>query len=160
MGLFKNKKKQELICSPVNGEQKNIKEVKDAAFSSESLGKSICVKPSLGEIFSPVDGEILMIFPSKHAIGIKSENGAEILIHVGLDTVELDGEGFVSFVEQGQKVVKGQSLLTFDMKLIEDKKYDDIVIMIVTNSFDWKEISVETNGVVTKETVVMSLEKQ
>lgn len=109
---------EQSVSAPVSGRALELSEVKDEVFSSGSMGKGIAVEPEKGEVYAPCDGEIVTFFPTGHAIGIKGDNGAEILIHVGIDTVELNGEGFTPQAKQGDHVKKGQLLLKFDIGLI------------------------------------------
>ena len=102
------------LDSPLNGQLVELKEVNDPAFAGGAMGLGAAVKNPDGKVYAPVDGEITVLFETKHAIGIRSAEGAEILIHVGLDTVKLNGEHFEAKVAQGDKVKKGQLLLEFD----------------------------------------------
>lgn len=110
-----------------------IENVPDSVFADKLLGDGIAINPSNGEIISPIDGQVVMIQDSLHAIGIQSEDGIEILIHVGLDTVELKGEGFVKKVNINDRVNKGQPIVYFDKEMIEEKGYNTITMMIVVN---------------------------
>lgn len=109
-----------------------IENVPDSVFADKLLGDGIAINPSNGEIISPIDGQVV-IQDSLHAIGIQSEDGIEILIHVGLDTVELKGEGFVKKVNINDRVNKGQPIVYFDKEMIEEKGYNTITMMIVVN---------------------------
>ncbi len=130
------------ICSPLSGQAVELKDVPDEVFASGVAGQGIAIKPSAGEVKAPCDGVISVLFPSKHAIGIAAEDGTERLIHIGLNTVMLDGEGFEAFVEQGDKITKGQVLLKFDMDFIEKQGYSLISPVLVTNGDDYREIRV------------------
>ncbi|WP_313073477.1 beta-glucoside-specific PTS transporter subunit IIABC [Lacrimispora sp.] len=131
---------QYTIYSPLKGELVPISEVSDPAFSSEAMGKTIAIKPSEGKIYSPVNGKLMTIFETKHAIGLVAENGAELLIHVGIDTVELKGKYFKTHVTEGDTLKTGDLLLEFDYEEIEKNGYDPITLMIITNSFQYSEI--------------------
>jgi PTS system beta-glucosides-specific IIC component len=133
------KRKKINICSPVSGENINIKEVNDLTFSEEMLGKGIAIIPADSKIYSPIKGEITMVFKTLHAIGIRGEHDEEILIHIGIDTVELDGQGFKCLVNVGERVKIGTLLLEVDIELIKNKGYDTIVTVIVTNSEEFEE---------------------
>lgn len=135
---------KEVIVSPLKGEVFKLEQVEDAAFSQGLLGKGLAIKPVEGRVCSPCNGTIMTLFPTKHAIGIVSDNGAEILIHIGLDTVNLNGKCFESFVKQGDKVNLGQELVKFDKDKIEAAGYSLMTPVIVTNSNDYLDI-VETN---------------
>ncbi|MDU5337299.1 beta-glucoside-specific PTS transporter subunit IIABC [Enterococcus sp.] len=130
----------EVLFSPLKGKLVSLSEVSDEAFSSESLGKGIAVYPVDGVVVAPFDGEISALFPTKHAIGIVSENGMEVLIHVGMDTVALNGEHFEAFVKKGDKVKKGQKLVTFDIDEISKAGYSTIVPVVVTNTNNYSDI--------------------
>ncbi|MDO4662095.1 MAG: PTS system trehalose-specific EIIBC component [Tissierellia bacterium] len=112
---------KEIFVSPMKGKVMNLSEVKDKVFSEGIMGDGFAIELEVGEIVSPVDGKVAMTYPTKHAIGIKSDNGMEILIHIGMDTVELDGNGFESFVEDNQKIKKGQLLTRVDLDYIKEK---------------------------------------
>ncbi|MDE6760992.1 MAG: beta-glucoside-specific PTS transporter subunit IIABC [Lachnospiraceae bacterium] len=130
----------EVIASPLKGEVKALSEVNDEAFSGGILGQGLAILPAEGKLYAPCNGEITTFFPTGHAIGISSENGAEILIHVGMDTVKLDGEGFTKRKNQGDKVKKGELLLEFDINKIKEAGYDIITPMIITNSDDYSDV--------------------
>lgn len=126
--------KQEILNSPLKGAVKALAEVKDEAFSKGALGEGIAIEPTEGKVVSPVDGVITTLFPTGHAIGITSDNGVEILIHIGMDTVELEGKHFTPKVKQGDRIKRGQELLEFDMKAIEEEGYSIITPVVITNS--------------------------
>ncbi|MEH7331150.1 PTS glucose transporter subunit IIA [Neobacillus drentensis] len=118
---------------PIEGEIIPITEVPDQVFSQKMMGDGFGIVPSKGTVVSPVDGEIMNVFPTKHAIGIKSNQGYEILIHIGLDTVNLKGEGFTILVEEGQKVTKGQEILKFDLEFLKKSVPSVVTPIIFTN---------------------------
>lgn len=124
----------EHITSPINGRVLDITEVPDPVFSQKMMGEGIAIEPAEGQVVSPVDGEIVQVFPTKHAVGIKTKSGLEILIHIGLETVTLNGEGFESFVQAGDKVVRGDKLIAFDLNIIKAKAASTITPMIITNT--------------------------
>ncbi len=136
--------KQEEIASPINGEVVTLAEVKDEAFSSGALGKGVAINPIEGKVYAPADGEITTLFPSLHAIGITTDKGAEILIHVGMDTVQLEGKHFNAKIKQGDKVKKGQLLLEFDKVAIEKEGYSTITPVLITNSDSYLDV-IETD---------------
>lgn len=129
----KTKTYVEEIHSPLTGKIIDISDVPDPVFSQKMIGDGVAIIPSDGTIFSPVKGEIVQLFPTKHAIGIKSENGLEILIHMGLNTVELKGEGFEAFVKVGQKVQIGDTLIKVDLHLLKEKNIETVTPMVITN---------------------------
>lgn len=134
----------ETIFSPVEGEVKSLSEVKDTAFSEGLLGKGLAIYPKVGKVVAPADGVVTTLFPTYHAIGITTDNGAEILIHVGMDTVELEGECFSPKIKQGDRVKQGDLLVEFDIKAIEERGYSLITPVIVTNHENYSEI-IETD---------------
>lgn len=131
---------QELIASPMIGEVVDLDNVPDEVFASGAMGKGLAINPSDGTVVAPSNGEITLVFPTGHAVGMRTENGAEILIHVGMDTVSLAGKGFKSFVEVGQKVTAGDKLLEFDLATIRDAGLPVITPVIVTNSADYDDV--------------------
>lgn len=135
-----HKKVNQNIHSPIKGKVIPLQDVKDKAFASEALGKGIGIIPEEDTIFSPVAGEVVTLFPTHHAIGIKTEYGIEVLIHIGIDTVELNGKYFESLIKQGDHVEKGQELICFDRNAIQKEGYDNTVIMVITNSHDYLDI--------------------
>ncbi len=131
------------IASPIKGKAMKLASIKDDAFASGVLGKGAAVLLEEGKVFAPADGEVTALFPTLHAIGMKTEEDVEILIHIGLDTVQLNGEGFEAMVQCGDKVKKGQLLIAFDKELIEGKGYCLETPVIITNSDDFLDV-VET----------------
>ncbi len=132
------------IASPIKGKAMKLASIKDDAFASGVLGKGAAVLPEEGKVFAPADGEVTALFPTLHAIGMKTVEDVEILIHIGLDTVQLNGEGFEAMVQCGDKVKKGQLLIAFDKELIEGKGYCLETPVIITNSDDFLDV-VETS---------------
>ena len=122
---------------------KPLSEVKDAAFAGGALGKGIAIEPANGKVIAPFDGTIMTLFPTKHAIGLVSDNGCEVLIHIGLDTVQLEGKHFEAHVKQGDKVTTGPLLVSFDKAAIEKEGYCVDTPIIITNTNDYLDI-VET----------------
>ena len=133
-----------LMISPIRGQIIPLSAVHDEAFASEALGKGFAIAPAEGKVVAPFDGKIAAIFPTKHAIGLVSETGVEILIHVGLNTVELNGKYFEALVEADEIVKKGQPILTFDLEKIQAAGYDTQVPIVVTNTPQYS--SIETIG--------------
>ena len=126
-------KKKSVVYSPVRGKVIPLSEVKDEAFSSGALGKGVAILPEEGVVYAPADGEISAFFPTGHAIGMVTEDGAEILIHVGMDTVQLEGKGFTPFAKTGEKVRKGQKLLEFDKEFIKEQGYSTVTPVLISN---------------------------
>ncbi|WP_282929256.1 PTS glucose transporter subunit IIA [Anaerococcus sp. Marseille-Q7828] len=149
--LFKKDKENEntnysnKVLVPITGIVSSVKECQDPVFAGEMVGKGSLILPSEGKVYSPVDGEISMVADSKHALGITSNTGLEILIHIGLDTVELNGEPYTSHVSQGQKVKAGDLLMEFDIKKIKAAGKSVESPVIITNADD-KEINLLANG--------------
>ncbi|MFC7393398.1 N-acetylglucosamine-specific PTS transporter subunit IIBC [Scopulibacillus cellulosilyticus] len=135
-----------LIASPLNGKIMPISEVPDQVFSQKMMGDGFAVNPEDGELVSPVNGTIRTLFPTKHAIGIESDDGLEILIHVGLDTVNLKGEGFDLLVTEGEEVTRGQKLMKFDLSGIKEKVPSVVTPVIFTNLPEGTEITLNKTG--------------
>ncbi|MDN6639688.1 MAG: beta-glucoside-specific PTS transporter subunit IIABC [Tetragenococcus sp.] len=134
--------KEDIIASPMQGELVPMTEVNDEVFSSEALGKGVAIKPEIGEVRAPANGVISTLFPTGHAVGMTTDEGTEILIHIGLDTVELEGKYYEIFVEQEQHVNAGDVLVKFDKAGVESENYDTITPIVITNSGDFKAIEV------------------
>lgn len=132
MGFFKKKKKETNLLAFATGEVVALKDVKDQMFSAGLMGPGIAIESEDGKICSPVDGTVTMLFPTKHALGLKSEDGQELLLHIGIDTVGLKGEGFTAFVQDGQKVSAGDALIEADLAFIRSKGLETAVILCVT----------------------------
>ena len=143
---------KDVIESPLKGSILPLFDVRDEAFSSGAMGKGLAIEPTDGKLVSPVNGVITMLFPTSHAIGITSDEGTEILIHIGMDTVQLDGEGFVPHVKQGDQVTKGQLLIEFDIEKIRDAGYSVITPIVITNSQNYLDvITTEKTSIASKE---------
>lgn len=144
----------EEINQPIEGKIIPLNQVEDDAFSQEVLGKGIAIVPSKGKVYAPFDGTVITLFPTKHAIGIVSDNGCEVLIHIGMNTVQLNGKYFTSHVQQGDKVKKGQLLVEFDIDHILQEGYNLETPVIITNTKDYSNINTNTN----KDNVVLVAE--
>lgn len=136
---------KEIITAPLNGEIVNLSDIEDAAFASGLLGPGLAIIPSEGKVVSPVDGVATTLFPTLHAIGITSDSGVEILIHIGLNTVQLEGKGFTANIKQGDRITKGQTLVTFDMDMIKEQGYSVITPVVIPNHSNFLEV-VETKS--------------
>ena len=147
----------EKLRSPIVGEVVALSEVNDPVFSSGVMGQGIAVKPSKGVVYAPADAEIAIAFPTGHAYGLKTDNGAEILIHVGIDTVSLNGEGFEAKVSQGDRVRAGDIIGTFDSEVIAANGLEDTTMVIITNTMDYAEVTPIATGSVTNKTRVLEL---
>ena len=130
----------EHISTPLEGKVLPLAEAKDPAFAAGVMGKGVVIEPTVGEVYAPFDGKVMTVFPTKHAIGLISDQGTEVLIHVGIDTVQLEGENFEAFITQGQNIKKGDLLLKFDIAAIEEAGYSTQVPIIVTNTSDFIDI--------------------
>lgn len=128
------------LYAPVNGQTLPLTEVKDEVFSSEAMGKGLAFVPSKGLLRAPADGTVVLVFPTGHAIGMQTAAGAEILMHIGMDTVNLQGKGFETLVEKGQAVKAGDPLVKFDLAAIKQAGYDPTMPMVVTNSVKYHEV--------------------
>ena len=126
------------VVSPLAGQVKPLSQATDPVFSSGVMGQGVVIEPSQGELVSPVNGTVTVLFPTKHAVGIVSEEGVEMLMHIGMDTVSLDGKGFEAHVEQGDKVVVGQQLISFDMNVIKEAGLVTETPVIITNQDDFQ----------------------
>lgn len=126
--------KDVILESPVKGEVLPLTNINDEVFSSGLVGDGIAVEPTEGKLTAPVSGKITMIFETNHALGLKTDNGAELLLHIGVDTVKMEGEGFQSYVQQGDHVEQGQQLITFDIDQIKNNGFEATVICVVTNN--------------------------
>ncbi|MGW7944302.1 beta-glucoside-specific PTS transporter subunit IIABC [Staphylococcus xylosus] len=133
----------DFILAPTSGELISLDKISDPVFASRAMGEGIAIKPSSTSIVAPFDAIVESLFPTGHAIGLKSNNGTEVLIHIGIDTVKLDGKGFEPLVKQGETVESGQPLITFDSNLIREASFDDTVMIVITNSKETKEIIIE-----------------
>ncbi|MCO4481047.1 PTS system, beta-glucoside-specific IIABC component [Streptococcus infantarius subsp. infantarius] len=138
--------KQEIIASPMIGQVVKLENVPDEVFASGAMGKGIAIDPADGTVVAPAAGEITLVFPTGHAIGMRTENGAEILIHVGMDTVSLEGNGFNTLVKVGDKVQAGQKLLEFDLATIREANLPVISPVIVTNSTEFEDVLTTQNA--------------
>ena len=138
--LSKVDNKSIFIGSPIEGMAISIKEVNDPTFSEEMLGKGVAIVPSNGRVVAPVDGEISVLFETKHAVSIKSEEGIEILIHIGLDTVKLKGEAFTTYVKVGDKVKAGDLLIEFDIEKIKSSGYDTTTPIVICNTLELSDV--------------------
>ncbi|WP_019893508.1 beta-glucoside-specific PTS transporter subunit IIABC [Allobaculum stercoricanis] len=134
------------ICSPVQGTLVDLKDVNDPTFAQEILGKGAAIIPEDNTFYSPIEGEVVMVFNTEHAIGLKSKDGAEILIHVGLDTVNLNGEHYHALVKAGDKVRVGDPILEVELEAIKEKGYDLVTPILVTNSNDFQDIAATNDG--------------
>ncbi|MFG6119683.1 PTS sugar transporter subunit IIA [Thalassobacillus sp. B23F22_16] len=132
--LFGKNDKETILTAPVTGKVVDLTEVPDPTFSQKMMGEGLAIEPSEGKAVAPFDGEVVQLFPTKHAIGLKNKAGVEVLVHIGLETVGMNGEGFEAVVKQGDKVKTGQTLVTFDLSKIEEQASSTVTPVIITNS--------------------------
>lgn len=156
--LFGKNKNLELVA-PFTGKIIPIEDIPDPVFSDKMVGDGIGIEPTEGILVAPCDAEVAVMFPTKHAVGLKTESGVELLLHIGLETVGLNGEGFTTFVEQGDKVEKGQKLVTFDLQIVRDKCKSIISPVVVSNSKEMKGIDKAQGTVTAGQDMVMTVHK-
>ena len=163
LGKFKNmfgkEKKGDIVGAPIEGKAVALSEVRDPTFGEEILGKGFAVIPSVGRVVAPVDGTVGMIFDTKHAVTVTSSTGIEILIHVGLDTVNLKGAPFTAHAEAGQSVKAGDLLLEFDIEAIKAAGLEIISPVVICNTMEYKEITADVGKDVKVLDPVLTLEK-
>lgn len=148
-----------LVMSPIEGEVKALTEVNDQVFAQGIMGKGIAIEPKNGRVVAPFDGTVEALFNTKHAIGLKSNDGVELLIHIGLDTVNLEGKYFTAHIEPGQKIKTGDLLVEFDMDAIKGEGYEVITPVLVTNSDDYSDVLPSNSGKVAAGEVVLEAVK-
>lgn len=146
LGETKPAQEKHVICSPFNGKAASITQAPDEAFSSKAMGDGYMVIPADGQVLAPEDGQVLFVFPSRHAIGLKTEDGMEYLLHIGVDTVKLDGKGFETFVTDGEKVKKGQKLMEFDLEYIKANAVSEACMAVFTGLTEGREIHMVKTG--------------
>lgn len=144
--FFNKKKKSETIYNPINGTLKELAQVSDPVFSEKMMGDGFAVTPKSGVLYSPVNGTVSSVFPTKHALGITTKNGLDVLIHIGIDTVELNGTPFEIFVKEGQSVTPETKLATINLPLLAEKEKENDVMVIFTNMDAIKSIELKITG--------------
>ena len=160
MGFFKKlfSMPSDSIYAPVAGEAVPISEVSDPTFGQEILGKGIAIRPTDGKVYAPCDATVDMMFETGHAVSLIADCGAEILIHIGLDTVNLKGQHYTVHAQNGDKVKKGQLLIAFDREAVAAAGYDTITPVVVCNSAEYAALHTHT-GTVTTQSVILELAK-
>lgn len=146
------------LVSPLDGKLLSLSEVKDEVFSSGAMGEGVAIEPSQGVLHAPADGRVVMTFPKGHAIGMKTKDGAEILMHIGMDKVNLQGKGFETLVAKGDEVKAGDELVKFDIDEIHSAGYVVTTPIVVTNSKDYKRVSVVRHSEVKVGQEILDLE--
>lgn len=148
------------IYAPISGSVLQLEKVPDPTFSQKMMGDGIAIEPTTGKVVAPFSGKVIQLFPTKHAIGLRSDTGIELLIHIGLETVSLNGEGFDAFVKQGDQINTGDTLITFDINGLREKGFNLITPIIITNRDVWKIEDRTINTVTKTEDVILSVTKQ
>lgn len=147
---------KEEIVSPVKGNVLPLNQAKDPVFAEGVVGRGAVVEPTEGVVYAPFNGTVMTVFPTKHAIGLISDNGMELLIHIGVDTVQLEGEHFETFITEGQKIKTGDKLASFDVKGIEKAGYSSQVLVINTNTLDYADIILTDEKEVNKDNLLFT----
>ncbi|MFC0558202.1 PTS sugar transporter subunit IIA [Halalkalibacter alkalisediminis] len=149
---------EEVIHAPLTGKLLAIEEVPDPTFAQKMMGDGLAIVPTEGKVVAPVTGEVIQVFPTKHAIGIKTIGGLEILLHIGLETVNMKGEGFTTHIKEGDQVKVGDLLVDFDLALVEGRAASTITPIVITNMELIESMKKEEiNEVVAGETPVLSI---
>ncbi|MBV7388134.1 PTS glucose transporter subunit IIA [Pasteurellaceae bacterium TAE3-ERU1] len=166
MGLFDklfgskdNKGAEVEIYAPLSGEIVNIEDVPDVVFSEKIVGDGIAIRPTGNKIVAPIDGVIGKIFETNHAFSMESKEGVELFVHFGIDTVELKGEGFTRIAEEGQEVKKGDTVIEFDLALLEEKAKSVLTPVVISNMDEITSMEKSAGQAVVGETVVLKLKK-
>ncbi len=159
-GIFGTKEERMQVVSPVAGKLVPLSEVSDPTFSDEILGQGAAVIPSENQFVSPVDGTVTTVFPTGHAVALTSSDGVEVLLHIGLDTVKLNGKHFTIHAEEGQQVKKGDLLLEADLEQIKAEGFDIITPVVICNSEEFSEIGMARSSQVTAGNVIINIIKR
>jgi glucose-specific phosphotransferase system IIA component len=144
--LKKDGNKEAELFNPVEGEVIPLEEVSDPVFSQKMMGDGFGVEPANGEIYSPIEGKVVSIFPTSHALGLELANGIEVLVHIGVDTVELEGGPFEIHVSEGENITKDTHLATVDLAALEEAEKPDTVIIVFTNMDVVEDYTLENTG--------------
>ena len=129
-----------VVCAPASGQLMAMADIPDPVFACGAMGPAVGIKPDAGVVYAPVSGTVTLTTGTLHALGLRSDNGVEILIHMGVDTVNMKGDGFTGFVEKGQRVSAGEALLVMDLEKVAAAGYSDVVITVVTNADDFAPV--------------------
>lgn len=149
-----------IVASPINGKVVKLSDVPDPTFASEVLGKGVAIEPTEGIVTAPGDGVVSTVFDTHHAVGLTLDNGLEVLIHIGINTVELDGKGFTANVNEGDRIKKGQTLITFDMDYIRNSGYKTLTPVLITNPDDFSDIQASSAESVAKGVTLLTAVKE
>lgn len=155
----KNKESVQRVKAPARGKAVALEQVNDELFSSKALGDGVAIIPDEGIVYAPFDGKIEMLFETKHAVGFKAKNGAELLIHIGIDTVSLGGKGFDALKKAGDAVKAGEPIIKFDIDFIRENNLDPIIPIVVTNAQEY-QIDILDIGQVTKEDTIFEIKER
>ena len=158
-GKKENTSKEVHIYAPLSGEIVNIEDVPDVVFSEKIVGDGVAIRPTGNKIVAPVDGVIGKIFETNHAFSMESKEGVELFVHFGIDTVELKGEGFTRIAQEGQSVKRGDTVIEFDLPLLESKAKSVLTPVVISNMDEISCIVKKSGEVVAGESVVLSLSK-
>ena len=157
----KNKAKEDLVlCAPVTGKMIRLEDIQDPVFSSGTMGKGVGFQPSDGTVCAPCDGTIVMLAETLHAFGMETSDGTEILVHIGLDTVDLNGEGFTKLASKGKKVKRGTPVISVDLDLMKEKGIVMTTPLVVTNSDDFDLQIRDCTDVIAGQTEVITCKKK
>lgn len=152
-----NQRSNIMILAPMEGEVVELMVVNDGVFSSGMLGEGVAIIPSNGRVVSPINGRVLNVFDTKHAIGLATKEGVELLIHIGLDTVELKGKGFTTYVKEGDLISVGDLLMDFDKDEIINSGYQVITPIIVVNSGDYNGVKNIASNIVKEKDALLEI---
>lgn len=150
----------ETLVAPINGTAVPIEEVPDPTFGEKMIGDGLAIQPTEGKVVAPIAGKVVQVFPTKHAFGIETDNGAELLVHIGLETVAMNGEGFTAHVQEGDKVKAGDVLIEFDLELVKEKASNTITPIAVTNHDQFTIEKIAEGNVIANETPFLKLTKK
>lgn len=157
----KNKAKEDLVlCAPVTGKMIRLEDIQDPVFSSGTMGKGVGFQPSDGTVCAPCDGTIVMLAETLHAFGMETSDGTEILVHIGLDTVDLNGEGVTKLASKGKKVKRGTPVISVDLDLMKEKGIVMTTPLVVTNSDDFDLQIHDCTDVIAGQTEVITCKKK
>lgn len=149
-----------IVKAPLKGKILDLEEVPDETFASKMLGSGIAIDPSEGLVCSPVNGEVIQLFlPSKHAVCVKSDEGVEVLIHIGIDTVKMNGDGFEALVNIGDRIVEGQELIRFDIDKVKSNAKTSVTPIVITNSSDFEKIDILNKDIISIGKNLLSIKK-
>ncbi|BEP29073.1 PTS sugar transporter subunit IIA [Helicovermis profundi] len=156
LGIFK---KNIVLISPIEGDIIELSKVDDEVFSKKMVGDGLAIKPSNGKVYAPISGKLIQVFSTKHAYSILSDQGVEILIHLGIDTVELNGQGFKNYKNSGDTIKKGDLIAEMDLDFIKSKGKSTVSPIVITNYDNYKKISIESGKSIALKTEIIKITK-